>query len=775
MIGNSVKGRGFRGCLNYNLNPKKEAQLIGGNMASRNARDLAKEFGEVRQLNQRVKTPCWHISLSAVPGETFSDAQWNQIADRYLEQMDFDRNQHQYVVIRHSDTKHQHIHIVANRIDVDGQANYLKWHKRDTKKATRVLEQELTYLEKTCQNLDQARDQLEENYQLPSPQPEQKRGVIQGQYWRVQREQTSHPDQSPTPIMQQRLQGFVDQALFMSTTLDDFKVYLTAQQVEIRFRTDSDNETVGISYQLDGVALPGAALGPGYSWPSIQERLHIRQAQEQTLDPSQSNTQLSLFPGVDHESKRQRQSFPRRQPAATLDGERHDSQGHSKPHRAVQKAAQSDREKRPILPAVGVVGPERTIRERPPTDQRAVGRLGKLARDFRKLAAELAEYQDENRRGTAEQRSADERIDAVLPTDARYVDSERGSVRQPTERYRSSDHSIEPAAATGRGETDQQLSDSPGTSTEISESAQPAPSVSEWEAARSQGSYWDVYAASSISDGDHRANRGGDLEFTAETIARADQWESEQLGDQSEEAPESVAVTEQQEILAVLHQLEDKELLSFERDVKTYFKRQPPEPDWEEGKQLAEVLKQLGQQRQQLLKQGHEIHQHLEELGIPRSLMYPFGASPKEVKETKAAFKTVERKLYRVQANQEHLEQKLRSWQKAAQRYREWRDSDLGQKIYRVRDGLKLPSVRERLTQLHGLQDRQRVFQSLQSWEQIAIRLEKPKAYLERIREVRADYQQSGILSELTISTMKSDIRAEQQLQVERYGPSLSL
>ncbi|MCG9889853.1 MAG: hypothetical protein MH252_02105, partial [Thermosynechococcaceae cyanobacterium MS004] len=66
MIGNSVKGRGFRGCLNYNLNPDKGAQLIGGNMTGDTARSLAQEFGEVRRLNQRVKTPCWHISLSAV-------------------------------------------------------------------------------------------------------------------------------------------------------------------------------------------------------------------------------------------------------------------------------------------------------------------------------------------------------------------------------------------------------------------------------------------------------------------------------------------------------------------------------------------------------------------------------------------------------------------------------------------------------------------------------------------------------------------------------------
>lgn len=770
MIGNSVKGRGFRGCLNYNLNPKKEAQLIGGNMASKNARDLAKEFGEVRQLNQRVKTPCWHISLSAVPGEKLSDAQWNQIADRYLEQMKFDRSRHQYVVIRHSDTKHQHIHIVANRIDIEGQANYLKWHKRDTKKATRVLEQELTYLEKTCQTLDQARDQLEKNYQLSSVISEQKRGVTQGQYWRVQREQISQLDQPPTPIMQQRLQGLIDQALFMSTTLEDFKAHLTAQQVEVRFRTNLENETVGISYQLDGVALPGTALGPGYSWSSIRERLQIQQTQQQTLDPVQSNTQLSLFPGVDHEL--QRQSFPRRQPTA-LDGEGYDAQKHSKRHRASQKTAQSHGERLPVLPADGAVEPKRSVRERPQTDSGTVGRLEELTRSFRELASELAERHHRDRRDAAEQRPTDERGNAVLSTDARHIDSGRRSASESTERHQPSDHSIKSTAAPGRGEADQQLSDPPGTGAEVSESAQPRPSVFEWAAAWSQGAFWDVHADRSMSDGDHRAYRDDDLEFTAAAIARADQWEDEQSRDQPEEDSESTTVTEQQEILTVLHRLDDEKLLVLECDVNTYFKRQPPEPDWSEGERLSEALKQSGQQRKQLLKQGHEMYQHLEELGIPRSLMYPFGASPNEVKKTKAAFKTVERQLYRVQANQEHLEQDLRSWQKAAQRYGEWRDSDLGQKIHRVRDGLKLSSVQERLTQLHGLKERQQVLQSLQNWEQIAIRLGKPKVYLDRIRGVAADYQQSGVFSDSAMSTMRADFKAEQQLRVERYGLSL--
>ena len=43
MIAKAIKGRGFRGVLEYNLNEDK-GELLDTNMAGSNARELAKEF-----------------------------------------------------------------------------------------------------------------------------------------------------------------------------------------------------------------------------------------------------------------------------------------------------------------------------------------------------------------------------------------------------------------------------------------------------------------------------------------------------------------------------------------------------------------------------------------------------------------------------------------------------------------------------------------------------------------------------------------------------------
>ena len=117
MIAKAVKGKGFRGALAYDLAPEKGA-LLDTNMAGETPRELAAEFGAIRALRPGLTKAVLHVSLSAAPGDQLSDEQWREIGQRYLAGMDLDHNQ--YVLTRHTDTAHEHIHIVANRIGFDG-------------------------------------------------------------------------------------------------------------------------------------------------------------------------------------------------------------------------------------------------------------------------------------------------------------------------------------------------------------------------------------------------------------------------------------------------------------------------------------------------------------------------------------------------------------------------------------------------------------------------------------------------------------------------------
>jgi hypothetical protein len=71
------------------------------------------------------------------------------LAQKYLRQMGFDYNQ--YVVVRHCDRAHDHIHIIASRIKLNGSCVSDSWDHLRIQAVMRELEQEfnLTPVEST--------------------------------------------------------------------------------------------------------------------------------------------------------------------------------------------------------------------------------------------------------------------------------------------------------------------------------------------------------------------------------------------------------------------------------------------------------------------------------------------------------------------------------------------------------------------------------------------------------------------------------------------------
>ncbi|WP_254444812.1 relaxase/mobilization nuclease domain-containing protein [Anabaena sp. UHCC 0187] len=139
MIGKHVKGTSFRGLLNY-LFGKEGARQIGGNMEGTNPRELAAEFGISRRLNPKVSRAVYHASLSLPHDESLDDDTWHEIAQKYLQGMGFDMNQ--YVVVRHIDRTHEHAHIAASRIQLNGITVSDSWDHPKSEAVIRKLEKE---------------------------------------------------------------------------------------------------------------------------------------------------------------------------------------------------------------------------------------------------------------------------------------------------------------------------------------------------------------------------------------------------------------------------------------------------------------------------------------------------------------------------------------------------------------------------------------------------------------------------------------------------------
>lgn len=122
MMAKIVKGSGARGIVDYILDSKKQATLIDyqGVLLNDNA-SIARGFIAQSRLNPRVDKFIGHISLSFSKQDLprLTDELMIQISREYMEKMGI--RDMQYIIGRHYDKEHPHVHIAFNRVDNNGR------------------------------------------------------------------------------------------------------------------------------------------------------------------------------------------------------------------------------------------------------------------------------------------------------------------------------------------------------------------------------------------------------------------------------------------------------------------------------------------------------------------------------------------------------------------------------------------------------------------------------------------------------------------------------
>ena len=122
MIAKIMKGSGFKGVINYILDLKKGTELIDSSgVRTDRVSHIIQSFIDQTDLNPRVDKVVGHISLSfsAQDSSKLSNEWMAQIAREYMEKMGIKDTQ--YIIGRHFDKEHPHVHIAFNRIDNNGK------------------------------------------------------------------------------------------------------------------------------------------------------------------------------------------------------------------------------------------------------------------------------------------------------------------------------------------------------------------------------------------------------------------------------------------------------------------------------------------------------------------------------------------------------------------------------------------------------------------------------------------------------------------------------
>ncbi|WP_368327134.1 relaxase/mobilization nuclease domain-containing protein, partial [Phocaeicola vulgatus] len=122
MMGDLKKRASFARLVNYVNNPKKARLIDSKDVRLDNNATIANSMqGQADDKpGRKLKNPVYHISLDFAHEDTpkLTDNLMAEIAREYMRRMGIKNTQ--YIVCRHTDREHQHLHIVANRVDNNG-------------------------------------------------------------------------------------------------------------------------------------------------------------------------------------------------------------------------------------------------------------------------------------------------------------------------------------------------------------------------------------------------------------------------------------------------------------------------------------------------------------------------------------------------------------------------------------------------------------------------------------------------------------------------------
>lgn len=242
---------------------------------------IARQFAEIARRNERVEKPVWHQVFSfpveqAAEGNTVvGRSTMVHIAQDFARAFGLVNNP--MVVFRHSEKDHDHFHIIASRVDLDGKNSAQSTHNfRRVGQFCREMETKYTLTPtQPMLSLQSARTEMEQpQHEIHGAKITNTPNKIPGTY----------PTRRSLTADHLALRQAIDRAVLASCSLDDFCDRLAADSpyyvLFVPYTTKGGHEREGISYglQVDRAkrATPGYALGRDYVFGHMVQRISGR-------------------------------------------------------------------------------------------------------------------------------------------------------------------------------------------------------------------------------------------------------------------------------------------------------------------------------------------------------------------------------------------------------------------------------------------------------------------------------------------------------------------
>lgn len=233
------------------------AELLETNMLGRTAAERAEEFhlDECRHPRSRPDKLFVHLSLSRPAGRDLTPAQWRAVAKSFLREIGAEGCS--FVLIRHSNTGNDHVHLVFSRATPTGGLvntgqNFYRWRA-----AARVVEEELGL------KIPESPATQRPAAPTDAATSAQRRAIRRG---------TTDPWIDP---------GEIEKVLVDTQDPDQFARALSRRGIELQITRRSDGSASGVLLRRKGADewLAGGSIRRDLTLPSIQRRLLLNQQQ----------------------------------------------------------------------------------------------------------------------------------------------------------------------------------------------------------------------------------------------------------------------------------------------------------------------------------------------------------------------------------------------------------------------------------------------------------------------------------------------------------------
>ena len=258
MIAKQIKGKDFYGLLAYHEKKVKEdnGYKIDSNIVYAKTVDMTKEFNIVRQLRPGLQKAVYHVSLNLPHGENLSDKEFASLGWDYLKGMGFDENQ--YIIYRHTDQEHQHIHIIANRVKFSGEVVSDRKDYQRSELLVRKLEKKY--------GLSQITDNKLKN----------KSALTQNEI-----EKALRTGNAPIKYL---LQQKINEAITKAIDVSQFVEYLKLTGISPKFNvSNTTGRVTGISFKYLDIIYKGSTLGRKYSWNTLIKHIDYEQIRDSSI------------------------------------------------------------------------------------------------------------------------------------------------------------------------------------------------------------------------------------------------------------------------------------------------------------------------------------------------------------------------------------------------------------------------------------------------------------------------------------------------------------